>query len=113
MRHFIIANYYQTWKQIENGPYKIEKDMANSNSHDLDLIALNANTMHTILSALCERQCDQVQDNESAKEIWDKLDELYGQPLEKELEKDDLLDESSPSVTKRISNFRFQDQTMR
>ncbi|EOY21415.1 Uncharacterized protein TCM_012927 [Theobroma cacao] len=78
MGHYFIANDYQTWKQIEDGSYKIEKDMANWNSHDLDLIELNAKDMHTIFSALREKQYNQVQNYENAKEIWDKLKELYG-----------------------------------
>ncbi|EOY19710.1 Uncharacterized protein TCM_044995 [Theobroma cacao] len=81
MRHYYFANDYQTWKQIEDGPHKIEKDMVNWNSHDLDLIELNAKAMLTIFSALGEKQYNQVQNYGNAKEIWDKLDKLYDNQL--------------------------------
>ncbi|EOY21604.1 Uncharacterized protein TCM_013516 [Theobroma cacao] len=87
--------------------------MASWDSLDLDLIEINAKAIYIILSALGERQENQVHNCGNAKKICDKLDELYGQPLEKKLEKDDLLDESHQVMMKRISNFELQEQTMR
>lgn len=41
---------------MENGPHKVNKEMDNWDTSDLDLLQLNVNAMHTLFRALKNRE---------------------------------------------------------
>ncbi|KAL4362966.1 hypothetical protein GQ457_04G026180 [Hibiscus cannabinus] len=81
MKYFIQAQDFEVWEIIEDGflegPKKKKKRSANDTK-----VKLNAKAMHTLLCGLNDEVSKQVSTCKSAKDIWEKLEKLYGNKKE-------------------------------
>ncbi|KAL4363059.1 hypothetical protein GQ457_04G019540 [Hibiscus cannabinus] len=83
MKYFIQAQDFEVWEIIEDGflegPKKKKKRSANDTK-----AKLNSRTMHMLLCGLNEEVSKKVSTCKSAKEIWEKLEKLYGKEEKKD-----------------------------
>ncbi|KAL4277938.1 hypothetical protein GQ457_03G023930 [Hibiscus cannabinus] len=84
MKYFILAQEFELWDIIEKGyieaPKKKKKQMSENNTK----AKLNARTMHILLCGLNEEVSKKVSTCKRAKEMWEKLERLYGKEEKKD-----------------------------
>ncbi|KAL4354756.1 hypothetical protein GQ457_06G014340 [Hibiscus cannabinus] len=82
MKYFILAQELEVWVIIEKGYMEASKKKKKQRSANDTKAKLNAKAMHTLLCGLNEEVSKQVSTCKSAKEIWEKLEKLYGNKKE-------------------------------
>ncbi|KAL4355246.1 hypothetical protein GQ457_06G008170 [Hibiscus cannabinus] len=101
MKYFILAQDLEVWAIIEKCYMEAPKKKKQMNVNDTKA-KLNVKVMHTLLCGLNEEVSKQVSTCKSAKNIWEKLDKLYG---DKEEEKKDGV----PSCANLLSSSKVDD----
>ncbi|KAL4320286.1 hypothetical protein GQ457_18G024700 [Hibiscus cannabinus] len=77
MKYFILAQDLEVWKIIEKGYMEAPKKKKQKSENDTKA-KLNSRAMHILLCGLNEEVSKKVSTCKSAKEIWEKLEKLYG-----------------------------------
>ncbi|KAL4320293.1 hypothetical protein GQ457_18G024690 [Hibiscus cannabinus] len=78
MKYFILAQDLEVWKIIEKGYMEAPKKKKKQQSENDTKAKLNSRAMHILLCGLNEEVSKKVSTCKSAKEIWEKLEKLYG-----------------------------------
>ncbi|EOY21640.1 Uncharacterized protein TCM_013623 [Theobroma cacao] len=84
MKFFVQTKDYDVWSTIIDGPYKPTKKEKEWDRNDINMVQLNVKAMHILLCALRDREYNRVSKCDSAKGIWVKLEELYGEAKKEE-----------------------------
>ncbi|KAL4309114.1 hypothetical protein GQ457_01G055510 [Hibiscus cannabinus] len=100
MKYFILAQDIKVWVVIENGYMEAPKKKKKQRSENDTKAKLNSRAMHMLLCGLNEEVSKNVSTCKSAKEIWEKLEKLYG----KEEKKDGV-----PSCANLIQSSKVDD----
>ncbi|KAK8565598.1 hypothetical protein V6N12_059156 [Hibiscus sabdariffa] len=87
MKYFILAQDFELWDIIEEGYIEAPKKKKKQRSENDTKAKLNARAMHILLCGLNEEVSKKVSTCKRAKEMWEKLERLYG----KEEKKDGVL----------------------
>ncbi|GMI78148.1 hypothetical protein HRI_001484100 [Hibiscus trionum] len=85
MKYFIQGFNLDIWMIIKDGHLEAPKKKKKMSVKDTKKDHLNAKAIHILLCALSEEISKKISPSKSAKEIWEKLEKLYG----KEEKKDD------------------------
>ncbi|KAL4279608.1 hypothetical protein GQ457_03G012590 [Hibiscus cannabinus] len=83
MKYFILAQDIKVWVVIENGYMEAPKKKKKQRSENDTKAKLNSRAMHMLLCGLNEEVSKNVSTCKSAKEIWEKLEKLYGKEEKK------------------------------
>ncbi|KAL4387364.1 hypothetical protein GQ457_09G019720 [Hibiscus cannabinus] len=81
MKYFIQAQDFEVWDIIEDGFMEAPKKKKKRSSNDTKA-KLNSKAMHTLLCGLNDEVSKKVCTCKSAKDIWEKLEKLYGNKKE-------------------------------
>ncbi|KAL4282430.1 hypothetical protein GQ457_16G003140 [Hibiscus cannabinus] len=81
MKYFILAQDIKVWVVIEKGYMEAPKKKKQRSENDTKA-KLNSRAMHMLLYGLNEEVSKQVSTCKSAKDIWEKLEKLYGNKKE-------------------------------
>ncbi|KAL4348333.1 hypothetical protein GQ457_17G006340 [Hibiscus cannabinus] len=84
MKYFILAQDIKVWVVIENGYMEAPKKKKKQRSENDTKAKLNSRAMHMLLCGLNEEVSKNFSTCKSAKEIWEKLEKLYGKEEKKD-----------------------------
>ncbi|KAL4360989.1 hypothetical protein GQ457_04G015300 [Hibiscus cannabinus] len=97
MKYFIQAQDFELWDIIEEGYIEAPKKKKKQRSENDTKAKLNSRAMHILLCGLNEEVSKKVSTCKRAKEMWEKLERIYG----KEEKKDD-----APSCANLLSSSK-------
>ncbi|KAK8705171.1 hypothetical protein V6N13_048778 [Hibiscus sabdariffa] len=85
MKYFILVQEFAVWEIIEEGYMEAPKKKKKKQMSENDTKAkLNARAMHILLCGLNEEVSKKVSTCKRAKEMWEKLERLYGKEEKKD-----------------------------
>ncbi|KAL4278981.1 hypothetical protein GQ457_03G031340 [Hibiscus cannabinus] len=84
MKYFIQAQDFELWDIIEEGYTEAPKKKKKQMSENDTKAKLNSRAMHILLCGLNEEVFKKVSTCKRAKEIWEKLERLYGKEEKKD-----------------------------
>ncbi|KAK8708938.1 hypothetical protein V6N13_059973 [Hibiscus sabdariffa] len=84
MKYFIQAQDFEVWDIIEEGYLEAPKKKKKQRSENDTKAKLNARAMHILLCGLNEEVSKKVSTCKRAKEMWEKLERLYGKEEKKD-----------------------------
>ncbi|KAL4290833.1 hypothetical protein GQ457_14G020630 [Hibiscus cannabinus] len=84
MKYFILAQDFELWDIIEEGYIEAPKKKKKKRSENDTKAKLNARAMHILLCGLNEEISKKVSTCKRAKEMWEKLERLYGKEEKKD-----------------------------
>ncbi|KAL4351402.1 hypothetical protein GQ457_06G010700 [Hibiscus cannabinus] len=101
MKYFIQAQGFELWDIIEEGYIEAPKKKKKQRSENDTKAKLNLRAMHILLCGLNEEVSKKVSTCKRAKEMWEKLERLYG----KEEKKD-----GAPSCANLLSSSKVDEK---
>ncbi|KAL4384590.1 hypothetical protein GQ457_15G019700 [Hibiscus cannabinus] len=84
MKYFILAQDFEVWEIIEEGYLEAPTKKKKQRSENDTKAKLNARATHIILCGLSEDVSQKVSTCKRAKEMWEKLEKLYGKEEKKD-----------------------------
>ncbi|KAL4289539.1 hypothetical protein GQ457_14G004360 [Hibiscus cannabinus] len=84
MKYFIQAQDFELWDIIEEGYIEAPKKKKKQRSENDTKAKLNSRAMHILLCGLNEEVSKKVSTCKRAKEMWEKLERLYGKEEKKD-----------------------------
>ncbi|KAK8559970.1 hypothetical protein V6N12_012780 [Hibiscus sabdariffa] len=84
MKYFILAQDFELWDIIEEGYIEAPKKKKKLRSENDTKTKLNSRAMHILLCGLSEEVSKKVSTCKRAKEMWEKLERLYGKEEKKD-----------------------------
>ncbi|KAL4385405.1 hypothetical protein GQ457_15G014790 [Hibiscus cannabinus] len=83
-KYFILAQDFEIWDIIEEGYIEAPKKKKKKRSENDTKAKLNSRAMHILLYGLNEEVSKKVSTCKKAKEMWEKLERLYGKEEKKD-----------------------------